>query len=125
MTESKAYKVIEYQELLAMREAVEDTEKATTEPESATVASYPDAKPTSIPEVEAPPEAPPVDPVNHVNGDKMPKSLHGMTAGAIQLAAIDGNLTGPEQDWFQRRRWKLEEARRRNRTPGPNDWMGY
>jgi hypothetical protein len=49
----------------------------------------------------------------------MPKSFHEMTTGEIELAAIEGNLTGPEQDWFNRRKGRPIDFSRY----GNHGWM--
>ena len=57
------------------------------------------------PKIKPPPETPHEDIPSNGNGNNpMPTSLHGYSSMDIRLMAIDGNLSGPEQDWWDKRK---------------------
>lgn len=109
---SKSDRIAELEKLLALRLEVEDkdTKDKNKVPES-------DVPETSDADATATiPQKPPL------NGrPPMPPSLRGMSRMAIQLLAIDGNLSPAEQNWYNR----LKGPGINYSYLGKNGWMAF
>ena len=104
MKESNAYRIVEYEKLLAARSAAEDeAKKASKAPDRATTATF-EGEPSTTFESKEKPAEPQAHRENGNGRNPMPKSLHGISSMEIRLMAIDGNLSAVEQNWFDRLR---------------------
>ena len=57
------------------------------------------------------------------NNDERPESLKGMALVDIILLANDGGMTSEEQNWYNKRSWKLLERKKNAIPPDKNAWM--
>jgi len=122
MTESKAYRISQLEQLLEARAAVEagPVKNVTSERQSVTVATFEGEPSATFEPKETPPEAPAHR--KNGNGDAMPKSLEGMSNLTLRLLRIDGQMSKAEEAWYDR---KTMHRTYSPFNPSPHDWMAF